>query len=552
MIQNLAVIESLSLSLRQGLTALTGETGAGKSILIDAINLVLGERATKDLVRTGEEKARVEAVFTDLPSTVQKKLQEYGYDIEDGTLLLTREITADGKSTARLMGRPATAAIVRELAPDLLNIHGQHDNQLLLNAKQHLRILDQYGGAEAELAAYQDAYRQFVALKKAYLENQMDEQQKVRRMELLEYEIEEISRTRDVLDKEEELLQQSARLRASEKLRHALDKAYIALYGVDGEGGGYDAISSAALALKPVLGIDPELDVLTERLENLRAETEDLAQQTQRLGSSVEYDEELLVTVENYLEEIKTVKRKYGGTVEAVIEHFEKAQEELQTILLSDQRRAELEEQINTAKKQVVSLGQQLSEVRETAAGKFSEQMQQELLFLDMPNVSLSVHREKGKYGSFGCDVVEFLFSTNRGEEPRPLHKIASGGELSRIMLALRCVLAEKEAVGTLIFDEIDAGVSGSSAQKIGRKLLEAANSRQVLCVTHSAQIAALADHNLLIRKETRQDRTCTSVLELDHTAKVREVARIMATDSITELMLQNAEAMVNEKKLDK
>lgn len=549
MIQNLAVIESVQLRLQEGLTVLTGETGAGKSILIDAINLVLGERAAKEIVRTGEERARVEAVFSGLSDETRRRLSEFGYEAEDGALLLSREITADGKSSARLMGRPVTAAIVRELAPELLNIHGQHDNQMLLNSKQHLHILDTYAGAETVLADYQTAYRQFVALKKEYEENQMDEQQKARRLELLAYEVEEISRVHHLLDAEEELLQQAVRMRSSEKLQRALAKAYAALYGVDGEGGGYDAVSSAVDALKPLLGVDSQLDALSERLENLRAETEESALQTQRLAASVEYDEEQLALAEEDLECIKTVKRKYGGSVEAVRTYFDKAKRELTQIQLSDQRRAELEIEITAAKKEVVRSGQILSKFRTEAAERFSGQIREELLFLDMPNVVLNVRREKAKYGPYGCDLIEFLFSTNRGEEPRPLHKIASGGELSRIMLALRCVLAEKEAVGTLIFDEIDAGVSGSSAQKIGRKLLQAAGSRQVLCVTHSAQIAALADHNFLIRKETQQDRTFTQVNQLDHAGKIHEVARIMATDSITDLMLQTAEAMVNDKK---
>lgn len=546
MIENLAVIQSAELKLDEGLSVLTGQTGAGKSILIDAINLVLGQRAVKDIVRTGAKKARVEAVFTRIPAKTVTLLQQNGFEIEDDQLLISREISTDGKSSARLMGRAVTAGILREIAPDILNIHGQHDNQMLLDAKKHLHILDLYGGQTAPLEAYQTSYRAFTALKKSYLDNQMDESYKAHRMELLQHEIQEISTAEELLDQEDALTAQVNRGRHAKKLHQALQKSHQALFGIEGEGGGQDAVLIALDALRAVRTVDTEVDQATEQVEDLYAQLQDSIQLLDQLMQSVEYSPAKLSKIEDNLAAIRDIKRKYGGSVETALTHFKQAKQELSAIQLSDKRLIELAEEMRTAKIDVVEKGQALSAHRAELARKFADNMVQELQFLDMPSVCLVVSQTKSKYNVTGCDQIEFLFSTNRGEEPRPLHKIASGGELSRLMLALRCVLAEKEAVGTLIFDEIDVGVSGASAQKIGQKLRQVAQNRQVLCVTHSAQIAAQADQNLLIAKAVDNDRTFTEVIPLDYDGKIEEVARIMATGEITPLLRQTAQAMVD------
>lgn len=542
-VENLAVMERATVRFQEGLTVFTGETGAGKSILIDAINLVLGQRSNKDIVRTGTEKAVVTAVFSGLTPEAEKKIREYGYEPEGGELLISREIGADGKSTARLMGRPVTAGILRELTAGLINIHGQHDNQILLSADRHIDILDSFAGIQSSLESYQKEYHAYMGLKNQYRKLSMDEQEKARKIDLLSYQVEEIAAAGLKSGEEEEVEQRLNTMRNAAQISASLSAAYEALNG--GEESGYEMVSAASSSLNEVSDYHPQLSQIGEQLEGILYEIEDVAGRVSDFLEKFEFDRDELESLEQRRDEIFSLKRKYGSNIEEILDFYSHAEAELRSIQMSEQMQEELAAELGRQKKIVMEEGKRLSALRMKAGKQFAEQVARELTFLDMPNVSLQVMQERVKFGSKGCDHIEFLFSTNRGETPKSIGKIASGGELSRIMLAMKTVLAEKDVIDTLIFDEIDTGVSGRSAQKIGLKLKEVAGSRQVLCVTHSAQIAALAENHFLIRKETLGDRTYTNVTPLDLDGRVGEVARIMATDTVTELMLENAREMI-------
>lgn len=546
-VENLAVIAFAQISFESGMTVMTGETGAGKSILIDAMHLIMGERASKEIVRTGTDKARVNAVFGDLDEGLQSQLTEAGYAPEDGLLYLSREITADGKSTARMMGRPIPLTLLRTFTANLLNICGQHDSQKLLNAENHLEILDHYADDAALCEAYQNAYRKFRELRNEWNNLRAGEADRAQLAERLSYELDEISAVDPKPGEDDILRTRLQTMHGAEKLRRSLQKACELLNGVEGDGGCTDLLDDAISALAVTAKQYDEVRQLSDQIEGLRSEVFDVHQAMERLLSTVEFTPEELETAEQRAADLDELKRKYGQTLEQVLAYAKRIEEELSTIRVADHRRTALSEELAAQKKEVIRLGNELSQVRMAAGARFCEAMQQELLYLDMPNVQLLVSREKAKYGPHGCDKIEFLFSTNAGEAPRPLQKIASGGELSRIMLSLRNVLAARDRVPTLIFDEIDAGVSGSSSQKIGQKLRQVAKTSQVFCVTHSAQIAALSHHNFRIHKEIVDGRTQTMIEPLDYNGKIAEVARIMATDRVTDLMLQTAKAMVDD-----
>lgn len=566
-IENLAVIEQMTVNFEVGLTVFTGETGAGKSILIDAINLILGQRSTKDIIRTGTKKAIVSAVFTDLSDDILKKINEYGFDVENGEILISREVNNDGKSTARLNCRPVTVGALKEIGVHLINIHGQHDNQVLLNQENYIDILDVYAQAEEQtpnnhldmldkfadhtelLNEYKAEYHNYNVIKNKYRKISIDEQEKARKIDLLTFQIDEISEVNPRVSEDKLLEDRLNTMRNSENISKSLNNAYNALYGVDGEGGCYDIISKAFDSLEDVSEYNKDIESITEQLESVQYEIEEIVSKLSNILETVEFDSYELHQAELRMDDIYSLKRKYGSTVEEILEYCENAKAELDSIKMSDQIQQDLLKELNDKKKLVMSLGKKLSDSRQRASKRFSEQVKKELVFLDMPNVELKVSFNKSKYGAKGCDDVEFLFSTNKGEEPKSIGKIASGGELSRIMLAIKSVLAEKDEIPTLIFDEIDTGVSGPSAQKIGLKLKEVSKDRQVLCVTHSAQIASLANNNFLIKKQVDNERTYTKIIPLDEESKVREVARIMATDEITDLMIENARAMILSQK---
>ena len=537
-IKNLAVIEKTNICFEPGLNVFTGETGAGKSIVIDAINAILGQRTSKDIVRTGEDKAVINAVFTELDADVLKTLDDYGYEAEDGVLMIQREISADGKSSARICGSPVTASVLREVGSHLINIHGQHDNQVLLQPEKHLSILDAFGSVEAEKEAYYASYRKLVQLKKEISQIDTDESEKERKADLLRYQIQEIKGAELQPGEEETLENDKKALLNYSNILESLQNAYASLFGNDDMIGAADGLSEAAQ-------YDGNIGELSEKLTDLSYQLGDVAQEVSSLLQNMEYDPRQLDDIEERLNLLFKLKRKYGDSVEKIQEYLAIAQEELEGIELSDERLTELKAQEQQELMLARELAEQLSVRRREAAERLVMQITSELQFLDMPNVKLTVDFKKTPLRVNGKDEVEFFISTNPGEPPKPISKIASGGELSRIMLAIKNALADKDNVPTLIFDEVDTGISGRAAQKVGLKLKSVAKNRQVVCVTHLAQIAALGDNHFLIRKDFTEDKTYTNVHKLDFEGRKQEIARIIGTDQITDLTLKNAEEML-------
>ena len=545
-IENIAVIKHAQLDLPAGFVALTGETGAGKSIVIDAINAVMGERASRELIRTGEETARVTAVFEET-GTVRELLDTL--DIareEDGTLLLGRTITASGKSSCRINGEPVTASTLRRVGAALLNIHGQHDSQALLNPQKHMDFVDAMAENAALRGEYRLAYQRFRALQKQQEALRMDETEKARRLDMLQHQIAELEEAqvrpgeRAALQKRRDVMQHS------EKILQALG---LALRNIAGE----EAAGAAGLAheaAKVMEGVEELLPGTGALLQVMRAaayELEESAADLRIMLESVTFDPAELDAIERRLDTYYRLSRKYGEDEAAMLAFLEKARAAEASIAQSDERILALDGEIEQAKEETIRLARLLSQSRREAGALFARGVIAELADLDMPHVRLEVRSEKVPLTAEGGERVEFLISANVGEEPRPLAKIASGGELSRIMLAMKRVLAEKDDIATLIFDEIDAGVSGRAAQKIGRKLREVSGGRQVLCVTHLAQIAALADCHLYISKSTRENETFTRIETLDREGRARELARIMGGEEITAAQMAAAEEMLGQ-----
>lgn len=545
-IENIAVIEKARIDFKAGFNVLTGETGAGKSILIDSIHAVLGERTSRELVRTGAKSAFVSAVFDGICSEAAAGLEELGYPLEeDGTLILQREIGADTKSSCHINGRPATVSILRKIGPLLINIHGQHESYGLLSPESHIGYLDGTGLPADRLSEYRRAYEAMRKAKENFDSCIMDETQKARRMDLLKYQIDELEQANLRAGEEEDLNRRRTLYRNSEKIAGSLSEARSALDGDEENAGALSAVSTAAQALKEARNYLPELTDLAERLEEISYGLDDCSSELRGYSAQLEYDPSEIDEVESRLDLLYRLGMKYGGTVDEMLAHLEEFQTELEKIRLSDENAAKFREDYKREKKRAEGFAAEISRWRKNAASEFSERVRQELQFLDMPNVTFEVHMEQVPLGPFGWDKVEFYISTNPGEPAKPIAKIASGGELSRIMLAIKTVLAGGDEVGTLIFDEVDSGVSGSAAQKIGLKLREVSENRQVICVTHLAQIAALADTQYLIEKHVEAGRTFTQVLELNEEGRKQELARIMGGTRITPLMLQNAAEML-------
>ncbi len=544
-IENLAVIEKTSIRLNTGLNVFTGETGAGKSIVIDAVGAVLGRRASREMVRHGTDKAFISARFTALPDAVLQKITQAGMETEDGALIVSREIFADGKSAARMMGRPVTAAFLREVGDLLINIHGQHENQVLLAPERHLPILDSYGDHADLLVRYEACYRKVLSLKREIRRLTVDGQEKARRIAELGEQAQEIEDAALLPDEEAQLTMRRAEYRNAAKIAEALQRAYQLLEGEESEGGALSLTQSAAQYCGYAAEYSPRAGELFDRLDAASAELDSVKDVLDSLLEEMQFDPAQLEQIENRIDLIRRLKHKYGGTEEIVIKSGEQARAALAQIELSDERLSELNAEAAKIYPQLLRLAEELTASRKKAADHFAESVGEELRFLDMPNVKLSVSMEEGKPGPHGRDSVKFLISTNVGEPPKPIARIASGGELSRMMLAVKNTLAERDEIPTMIFDEIDTGVSGRAAQKIGLKLKQAARHRQVLAVTHSAQVAALADTQYLIRKENDGKRTFTNVFPLDEEARIDEVARIMSTDRITDLMRETARQMI-------
>lgn len=543
-INNIAVIERASIDLEKGFTVLTGETGAGKSIIIDAIHAILGERTSKELVRTGAQTASVSALFTELDPELLAMLDQLSIPREeDGSLLVQRDIRLEGRSHCKLNGAPATVSMLKQLGPRLVTIHGQHESYELLSPDVHITYLDSFGGLEELLQTYQAAYRALRKTQRELEALQTDEGEKARLSDLLHYQIDEIEAANVQVGEREELESQREILRNHEKIAAGVAFLRNMLSGDEEREGVLAELSQASTEAVRVASYFPELEDISQKLQEAGFLLEDVDSILRTL--SIDFDPALQETIEERLDLLYKLGRKYGESEEKILEFLETCRNRLHQIEFADEERERLEHQYETQKKQAISLAKQLSEKRREASGSFMRQVKQELSFLNMPGVTLEAEIQRVPLYSMGCDKIQFLVSANKGEPPKPLSKIASGGELSRIMLAIKTVLTGKDKVDTLIFDEVDTGISGAAANKVGQKLKQVSRNRQVLCITHLAQIAALADHQLLISKHVEGERTFTQVQELDFEGRKREVARIIGGEQVTDLQLQMAEEML-------
>lgn len=544
-IENLAVIEKATISFCDKLNVFSGETGAGKSILIGGINAVLGGRTGRDIVRTGESKAVVTALFDNIPVGIAEKLEENGY-LYEGELLLQREIYSDGKSTARINGKVTTAAVLKEIASELIDIHGQHDTAILMSTDNQRQILDSYGGLESELTEYKELFRNFSLVSREVKALQKQIEERDERIAVLNERIEDVGGYGLKVGEEKEVAEKLERARSFEAYQRALSEAYGAINGYDEGSSAVSLLRSACKALEKIAPDDEEdkMSQLLQRLKGSLIEIEDIGSELSGAMSD-EYSPEGLSELENRLSDILLLKRRYKMETDELIEAFEKWKEELDTLQEGDEALEELNEKRRRLADEVKAKAQKISDLRKKAADKLVKEITEELIFLDMPNVQFVFDFQRDKIAVTGMDKVEMLISVNKGETPKPMNKIASGGELSRIMLAIKNVLASADNVPTMIFDEIDTGISGRAAHKVGIKLSEIADKRQVLCVTHLAQIAAMGDRHFLIEKKSDEKRTYTNVHALDYEERKREIARIISGESESETALKSAEELL-------
>lgn len=551
-IENLAVIEKASINFTQNFNAFTGETGAGKSILINGINAILGQRVTKDIVRFGADKSVISALFTDLGTNVLSKLDELGIEAEEGQLFLTREIRSDGGSVARVNQRAVNVSVLREIGEQLVNIHGQHDNQILMAPEKHIDILDNYAESGELIEDYRKSFRELQQIAKRINKLKAEASRKELRIAELKETIGEISELNITgPDEEKEIAAELDISKNAVAISEAVYAADLILSGDDDTQGAAELVSDSASRLENYAEIMGDLLPLYERLNSAAIELEDVAGELSSLLDSLDVDPKRFDWLNQRSDDLRRICKKYGPELSDVLETLEKAQNELDELTDSEQNMESLTQEKNHLLTEVSRKAKILSDYRKAAGERFVSQVTDELEFLNMPKVKLVVNQTSGKLTVNGMDNIEFLISANVGEEPKPIAKIASGGELSRIMLALKNVIAEKDDIETLIFDEIDTGVSGRAAQKIGQKLREISRYRQVLCVTHLAQIAVMADNHLLIEKNIVGERTVTTVRELDFEGRKQEIARIMGGDNISQLMLENAEEMLNSVKAE-
>lgn len=555
-IENIAVIKSADIDLASGFCVLTGETGAGKSIIIDSINLICGAKQSRELIRSGEDQATVSAVFGELPDYAVNALGELGASPdEDGLVMFSRTLTAAGKSTARLNGRVIPLSVQRDAMKYLIGIHGQHDNMALLAPENHITYLDEYAGVEAELKEYGESYEKYCGLNRSISELAKNDREKAQRLEFLRYQIEEIEALKLKPDEEDKLLARRRKLQNAEKIVQLSDSIYSLLYRNEKSTAALDKIGRASRALEALAPVLPDADSLITRLDAAASELEDIALTVDAFRESAGDDPTAeLDKVETRLEAISRIERKYGDTAKDVLDFLDKARMELENIEMSEERVCELKAERDKLMPVLHGQAVRLSERRREAAASLEKKIIDQLSYLDMGGVGFTVGMEQRTdgdgnvgYTRLGIDGVEFLISTNKGEPEKPLARIASGGELSRIMLAVKSVLAEGDAPATLIFDEVDTGVSGKTSEKIGIKLRDLARSGggQVLCVTHSAQIASRADNHYLISKKEENGRASTSVTKLDLDGRVAEVARIMGGINITDKLMETAREMI-------
>ena len=546
-IENLAVIEKATIDFSDKLNVFTGETGAGKSILINGINAILGQRVTKDIVRTGTDKAVISALFTDIGDNVLQVLDELGISAEDGQLFLTREIRSDGGSVARVNSRAVNVSVLKSIGETLVTIHGQHDNQILMAPERHIEILDSYAESEVLIEDYHSSFRELQSIAKKINKIKTEQSKKEFRMAELADIVEEINALNIHEGEDKEIEAELNISKNAVAISEALYMAKQLLSGDDDTDGAVEMTQRASQSVEGYTDIMTEISPIYDRLSSAAIEMEDISEEIGSLLDSLDVDPKRYDYLNQRSDELRRIMKKYGPELDDVLTTLENSQNELDELSGAEQSLDELNKEKERLLAEVSKKAKALSDHRKKAGERFVSQVTEELEFLNMPKVKLVVQQKTGKLTINGMDSIEFLISANLGEEPKPIAKIASGGELSRIMLALKNVIAEKDSIGTLIFDEIDTGVSGRAAQKIGIKLKQISRLRQVLCVTHLAQMAVMADNHLLIEKNIQGDRTVTTVRTLDHEQRKYEIARIMGGENITELMLENAEQYLKD-----
>ena len=549
-IENIALIDRADISFGPGFNVLTGETGAGKSIIIDAIGAVLGERTSRDLIRTGEKSALVTALFQNLPNLPWFQENGVGPD-ENGELVISRKIQGDGKNLCRVGGVPCTVLQLKALGAQLIDIHGQHDGQQLLDETCHLGYLDSFGGLEEVREAYREEYDRLDHIRRQIASLQMDEAEKARRIDTLQFRIAELERANLQPGEEEELEERKGILRSADQLMDAVGSAYYAVFGTDSQSGAASLLAEAESALSRVAALSGELSQLSSAVSELRYTTEDVAERLRDVRESLDFSPQELDTVESRLDHLHRLKKKYGGSISEMLEYLARCQNELDQIEMADDSLAKLKQQRKEQLAKTRAQGEALSQKRRQAAETLKARIEEELRQLDMPKVRFEVafSPKPGKLGldETGMDEVSFLMSANVGETLKPIAKVASGGELSRIMLALKNVLAENDSIQTLIFDEVDTGVSGRAAAKVAEKMSRLSRTCQVLCVTHLAQIAAMADSHYSVHKEERGGRTYTQVEDLDRQGRKEELARLTGGSHLSQTILEGAEELLQE-----
>lgn len=546
-INNVAVIREASIEFERGLNVFTGETGAGKTILISAINAVLGERTSKDLIRTGEKRAVITALFTNLSQSAKDALNNAGYPSEEDELLIYRAVSSDGKSSCKINGRPATVSLLKSFSDFLLNIHGQHDNQKLLLPQKHLAFIDSYGDLEEQLTQYEDIYQKYLNVKHELEAIQSDEAEKARQIDLLNYQIHEIEDAELHPDEEEELKAQRKMVKNALSITQALGNSVSILDGNEELPGLVEQLGELVSNMNEASNYLDSAQPTADRLTEISYEFEGFLSDIHDLLDNLDCDSSQLDEIERRLDIIYSLKKKYGSDIPTILRYHANACKELEQIQTSDARQAQLITQSKELLKQATDSAEKLSEKRADAAKAFVQAVQAELIFLDMPSVSLSTRCRKKTLSKDGIDEIELFLSTNVGETAKSLAKIASGGELARIMLSIKNVLAQKDKIDTLIFDEVDTGVSGRAALKIGQKLAQVAENRQVIVVTHLAQVASFANRHLFIQKSIHNDRTYTTVTPLNREQRVKELARITGGDDQSEIALKHAKEMLTE-----
>lgn len=542
-IENIAIIESADIDFDGGFNVMTGETGAGKSIIIDSINAVTGERTSKELIRTGAESGKVTAVFENIGTDAEELLESMGIEC-DGAVILTRNIKKDGRNICSINGTPSTVSMLHSIGTLLINIHGQHDSQSLLQPENHCSYIDIFGENEKLIEKYSESYNELLDIRAQIKSIDTDEQQKARRIDMLTYQINELEEADITVGETEALNQRRSFLRNAQDIIDALNSAYESLMA---DGGGIDSVSDAAYELENAAGMYDGVSSVSQRITDAKYELEDCCEEIRSLISQADCDPDELDAVEERLDLLKRLSSKYGSTEEKMLGFLADAKEELENITLSEERLEKLEQREKEILEKTEKLAAQLTEKRRKAGASLSEKICGELKFLDMPNVRFTAQRNEKPLSPDGADEIEFLISPNVGEEPKPLAKIASGGELSRIMLAIKNVLTGRKSNETMIFDEIDTGVSGSAARKIAQKLKEVSEGRQVICVTHLAQIAAAADTHFLINKFVKENKTYTKVTTLDFEGRAAELARIMGAGENNAAFIQSAYELLKE-----